>query len=65
MSKGGQATERSGLFSDVCKPHIGYVTPDEYEQQFSDVFEQIVAYTAGTPINVLKPTVPERGSPRR
>ena len=24
----------------VCTPHIGYVTRDEYELQFSDVFEQ-------------------------
>jgi phosphoglycerate dehydrogenase-like enzyme len=47
MSKGGQPTDRSGLFSDVCMPHIGYVTRDEYELQFSDVFEQIVAYALG------------------
>ena len=48
----------------VCTPHIGYVTRDEYEMQFSDVFDQIVAYTAGTPINVVNPTVLERGSAR-
>ena len=41
----------------VCTPHIGYVTRDEYEIQFSDVFDQIVAYAAGTPINVVNPTV--------
>jgi D-3-phosphoglycerate dehydrogenase / 2-oxoglutarate reductase len=41
----------------VCTPHIGYVTRDEYELQFSDVFEQIVAYAAGTPINVVNPSV--------
>src|SRR5262249_11921591 len=39
----------------VCTPHIGYVTRDEYELQFSDVFDQIVAYAAGTPINVVNP----------
>jgi D-3-phosphoglycerate dehydrogenase / 2-oxoglutarate reductase len=49
----------------VCTPHIGYVTRDEYEQQFSDVFDQIVAYAAGTPINVVNPEVLERGSARR
>jgi D-3-phosphoglycerate dehydrogenase len=65
MSKSGQATERSGLFFDVCTPHIGYVTRDEYELQFSDMFEQIVAYAAGTPITVVKPSVLERASPRR
>ena len=26
---------------------------DEYELQFSDVFDQIVAYAAGNPINVV------------
>ena len=45
----------------VCTPHIGYVTRDEYELQFSDVFDQIVAYAAGTPINVVNPSVLERG----
>src|SRR6185437_13934655 len=37
----------------VCTPHIGYVTRDEYELQFSDIFHQIVAYAAGDPINVV------------
>ena len=46
----------------VCTPHIGYVTRDEYEVQFSDVFDQIAAYAAGTPINVVNPVVLERGS---
>ena len=46
----------------VCTPHIGYVTRDEYEVQFSDVFDQIVAYAAGTPINVVNPSVLKRGS---
>ena len=41
----------------VCTPHIGYVTRDEYEVQFADVFDQIVAYAAGNPINVVNPEV--------
>jgi D-3-phosphoglycerate dehydrogenase len=41
----------------VCTPHIGYVTRDEYEIQFSDIFDQIVAYAAGSPINVVNPKV--------
>jgi D-3-phosphoglycerate dehydrogenase len=41
----------------ICTPHIGYVTRDEYELQFSDVFDQILAYAAGTPINVVNPHV--------
>ena len=39
----------------VCTPHIGYVTRDEYEIQFSDIFDQIIAYAAGAPINVVNP----------
>jgi D-3-phosphoglycerate dehydrogenase len=49
----------------VCTPHIGYVTRDEYEVQFSDVFDQIVAYATGAPINVVNPSVLRRGSARR
>jgi D-3-phosphoglycerate dehydrogenase / 2-oxoglutarate reductase len=41
----------------VCTPHIGYVTREEYETQFADIFDQIVAYAAGTPINVVNPQV--------
>ena len=41
----------------VCTPHIGYVTLDEYEIQFSDIFDQITAYVAGNPINVVNPAV--------
>jgi D-3-phosphoglycerate dehydrogenase len=41
----------------VCTPHIGYVTRDEYEIQFSEIFGQIEAYAAGAPINVVNPQV--------
>ncbi|HEY0330203.1 MAG TPA: D-2-hydroxyacid dehydrogenase family protein [Rhodopseudomonas sp.] len=41
----------------VATPHIGYVTRDEYELQFADIFDQIVAYQAGAPINVVNPEV--------
>jgi hypothetical protein len=33
------------------------VTRDEYETQFSDVFDQITAYASGHPINVVNPAV--------
>jgi D-3-phosphoglycerate dehydrogenase len=39
----------------VATPHIGYVTRDEYELQFTDIFDQITAYAAGAPINVVNP----------
>ena len=41
----------------VCTPHIGYVTREEYEIQFSDIFDQITAYASGSPINVVNPKV--------
>ena len=41
----------------VCTPHIGYVTREEYEIQFRDIFDQIVAYAGGKPINVVNPDV--------
>jgi len=41
----------------VCTPHIGYVTREEYEIQFADIFDQINAYCAGQPINVVNPEV--------
>jgi D-3-phosphoglycerate dehydrogenase len=39
----------------VATPHIGYVTREEYELQFTDIFDQILAYAAGRPINVVNP----------
>jgi D-3-phosphoglycerate dehydrogenase len=41
----------------VCTPHIGYVTHEEYEIQFADIFDQIIAYADGTSINVVNPEV--------
>jgi D-3-phosphoglycerate dehydrogenase len=40
----------------VATPHIGYAY-DEYELQFADIFDQIVAYAAGAPVNVVNPGV--------
>jgi D-3-phosphoglycerate dehydrogenase len=44
----------------LCTPHIGYVTREEWELQFSEVFEQINAFAAGTPVNVVNPGVLDR-----
>jgi len=49
----------------VATPHVGYVTRDEYEIQFSDIFDQILAYAVGTPINVVNPEVLMRARPTR
>ena len=39
----------------VATPHIGYVTRDEYELQFHDIFEQIIAFERGAPIHTVNP----------
>ena len=41
----------------VCTPHIGYVSHEEYEVQFSDIFDQIVAFNDGKPIHMINPEV--------
>jgi D-3-phosphoglycerate dehydrogenase len=46
-----------GMANVVCTPHLGYVSRDEFEVQFTDIFDQIIAYVAGTPINVVNPEV--------
>jgi len=43
----------------VATPHLGYVTHEEYETQFVDIFDQILAFDAGKPINVVNPQVLE------
>jgi D-3-phosphoglycerate dehydrogenase len=39
----------------VCTPHLGYVERDGYESQFSSTFDQVLAFAAGKPINVVNP----------
>ena len=39
----------------IATPHIGYVTEDEFNLQFKDIFDQINAYTAGNPIHMINP----------
>jgi D-3-phosphoglycerate dehydrogenase / 2-oxoglutarate reductase len=41
----------------VATPHIGYVTREEWNIQFSSIFDQINAFSAGSPINVVNPEV--------
>jgi D-3-phosphoglycerate dehydrogenase len=41
----------------VCTPHLGYVERDSFEGQFSEIFDQILAYERGAPINVVNPDV--------
>ncbi|MBO0344315.1 D-2-hydroxyacid dehydrogenase family protein [Roseibium sp. CAU 1637] len=41
----------------IVTPHIGFVTEDEFELQFSDIFDQVAAYADGKPINMINPEV--------
>lgn len=41
----------------VATPHIGYVTQEEFDLQFADVFDQINAFASGSPINAINPEV--------
>jgi D-3-phosphoglycerate dehydrogenase / 2-oxoglutarate reductase len=43
------------LDNALCTPHIGYVEHDAYEYGFGNAFDQILAYAAGRPINVVNP----------
>jgi len=39
----------------VCTPHLGYVERGGLETMFSTIFDQILAYANGKPINVVNP----------
>ncbi|MGV8985155.1 MAG: NAD(P)-dependent oxidoreductase [Cypionkella sp.] len=41
----------------IATPHIGFVTEDEFDLQFADIYDQINAYAAGAPIHMINPGV--------
>jgi D-3-phosphoglycerate dehydrogenase / 2-oxoglutarate reductase len=45
----------------VCTPHIGFVTREEYEVQFADIFDQVLAFASGNPVNVVNPQALREG----
>lgn len=45
----------------ICTPHIGFVTEDEFDLQFSDIFEQINAYADGAPLHMINSEVWQPG----
>jgi len=47
----------------IATPHIGYVTEDELDLQFADIYDQVNAYAEGRPINMINPEVWERAAP--
>jgi len=42
------------LDNALCTPHIGYVERSGYESMFGSIFDQILAYASGNPINVVR-----------
>jgi D-3-phosphoglycerate dehydrogenase / 2-oxoglutarate reductase len=53
----GASHELVAMDNVLCTPHIGYVTREEFEIQFGEIFDQITAYHSGRPINVVNPEV--------
>jgi D-3-phosphoglycerate dehydrogenase len=49
----------------IATPHLGTVSREEYEAQFAAICDQITAYCAGKPINVVNPQVLDAANRRR
>ena len=45
----------------ICTPHVGYVTEDELDMQFGDIYDQINAYAQGAPIHLANPEIGPKG----
>ncbi|MDP5219181.1 D-2-hydroxyacid dehydrogenase family protein [Ruegeria sp. 2205SS24-7] len=41
----------------IATPHIGFVTEDEFDLQFADIFDQVNAFDKGAPIHMINPGV--------
>jgi len=41
----------------IATPHIGFVTEDEFDVQFSDIYDQINAYADGAPVHMINEEV--------
>ena len=37
----------------IATPHIGFVTRDEFDLQFGEIYDQINAFAQGAPINLV------------
>jgi len=47
----------------VATPHLGYVERDGLESYYATVFDQVLAFVRGAPVNVLNPEAMERRAP--
>jgi hypothetical protein len=59
LARQNQNTSKNGpnSYRPTAARHIGYVSREEYEVQLADIFDQITAYAARAPINVVNPEV--------
>jgi len=54
----GAAHPLIGLPNAVCTPHLGYATAETINVHYRDAIDQILAFAAGAPINVVEPANP-------
>jgi D-3-phosphoglycerate dehydrogenase len=45
------------LDNALCTPHTAWLEPDTYELYFGEAFDNIVAFAAGKPVNIVNPEV--------
>ncbi len=43
----------------ICTPHLGFVEKDSYELYFETAFDQLLAFAAGNPVDIVNPEVRE------
>lgn len=46
-----------GMTNALCTPHLGYNVQSSYEHIYAGGVEQLLAYAAGAPVNMLNPEV--------
>jgi D-3-phosphoglycerate dehydrogenase len=39
----------------IATPHIGFVTEDEFDLQFADIYDQVNAFAEGAPLHMVNP----------
>ena len=53
----GAAHPLIGMKNALCTPHLGYCETDNYQRMYDKCIEQLLAYAAGKPTDVVNPEV--------